>query len=200
MSAEKPVGIVLAGGASRRMGGNPKSLEALGDRTLLANAIERLAPQVQRVLVSGPKELRSHLADDIAVVADPFKDRRGPLAGILAGMIWCEENASNATSLVSVPVDTPFFPGDLAERLEAERPPEGNALARVGGKVQPAFGAWNVGMRASLQSFLLTTDTYKVLAFTDEHVCGYADFEDAEAFDNANTPDDLKRVRERAKA
>ena len=43
--AEKPAGVILAGGLSRRMGGGNKALRVLAGRTLLSRVIERLAPQ-----------------------------------------------------------------------------------------------------------------------------------------------------------
>lgn len=199
MSARPVVGAVLAGGASRRMGGSPKALERIGERTLLENAVERLRPQVDRVVVNGPEELREHVPGGVALVPDPFSDRRGPLAGVLAVLGWCERNEPDAVEVVTVPVDTPFFPTDLAEKLTNARDPQGNAIARADGKLQPTFGAWNVEMREQLQSFLLTSDTVKVLAFTERHACGFADFPDLAAFDNANTPDDLARIQAAAK-
>ena len=200
MSDDRPVvGVVLAGGASSRMG-TTKALERIGDRTLLENAVERLRRQVDRVIVNGPAELAETLPDDVPVVPDPFQDRRGPLAGVLAALAWTEREVPTAVVVVSVPVDSPVFPNDLVERLVEARDPEGNALARADGALHPTFAAWNVGMREALQSFLLTSDTMKVLAFTEQHGCAFADFEDPDAFDNANTPDDLARIRERMSA
>ena len=200
MSERRVIGVVLAGGASRRMGGMPKAKEAFGEGTLLTHAIDRLGDQVDRVIVNGPTDLTDSVPRDVEVIPDPFTDRRGPLAGILAALAWCEREVPDATELVSAPVDTPFFPEDLTARLTAARSPEGNALARSGGRTHPTFGAWNIALREALQSFLATSETNKVLAFTERHACGFADFDDPSAFDNANTPEDLGRVRERLRA
>lgn len=197
MSVRPTIGVVLAGGASRRMGGSPKALKTFGSGTLVTHAVERLRKQVDHVILNGPVELGEHVPDSVPIVPDPFAERRGPLAGVLAGLAWCEREVPDATTVISVPVDTPFFPFDLAARLTEARPPEGNALARAGGRTHPAFGAWNVSLREALQSFLATSDTNKVLAFTERHACGFADFADASAFENANTPEELARVRER---
>ena len=188
------VGVVLAGGASRRMGGSPKASMTLGRQTLLERAAERLRPQVDVLIVNSNDGLA---LDGVETVRDPFEERKGPLAGILAAMLWAEENAPTALHVASVPVDVPHFPHDLVERLHDIAPEDGCAIARAGGHPQPVFGLWPVQMREALQSFLLTSETLKIMEFVDSQDTGVAEFGDVRPFENVNTPEELEAARAR---
>ena len=190
------VGVVLAGGASRRMGGVAKATLHLDGETLAARAVRRLSTQVTDVLVNANDPGCEGLG--AGVVPDAFPDRRGPLAGILAGMEWCRSRRSGASHLASVAVDTPFFPDDLVGRLAAETSGDRIALVEAGGRPQPTFGLWPVALADELRSFLERDGSRKVLHFVDS-VGGYdgVAFDEA-AFENVNTPEELEAARRRA--
>ena len=176
------IGVVLAGGASRRMGDRDKLLETLGGRTLLANAIERLEPQVDRVVVAGPSTLEAHCS--VPVLPDPIEGRAGPLAGLLAAM-----GVAGDDMVLTVPADTPFFPTDLAQRLDGE----GAAIA-WNAFPQPVFGAWPAALEPRLRAFLERGER-KIMLFAREVGFRRASFEDELAFFNVNTLDDLRQAR-----
>ena len=178
------LGVVLAGGASRRMGTTDKVLVELGGRTLLARAIERLAPQVDRVVVNGPTALSVHC--DREIVPDTIEGRAGPLAGVLAALDASEEDA-----VVTVAVDTPFFPSDLAARLAGD----GIGVARVEDQLQPVFAFWPRGMRDRLATFLEGGDR-KIMMLANELGYRAVDFDTPYAFFNINEPADLVRAEE----
>ena len=105
----KVLGLVLAGGASSRMG-EDKALVQLAGESLVARAVRRLSPQVDRVILSA-----KHNYDlDIDYVRDE-QNGQGPVSGILAGLEYAR--AQGFASLLSVAVDTPFFPDDLGQQL-----------------------------------------------------------------------------------
>ena len=122
----RTVGVVLAGGASRRMGGSPKAAMTLGRQTLLERAAERLRPQVDVLIVNSNDDLT---LDGLETVRDPFEERRGPLAGILAATVWAERNATSCgrsrrpagatvpPSATSSPARRRFAPGFRAGRV-----------------------------------------------------------------------------------
>ena len=188
------IGVVLAGGASRRMGGSPKAAMVLGRETLLERAAARLRPQVDALVVNSNDGLA---LDGVETVRDPFADRRGPLAGVLAAMMWAEEHQPTALHVASAPVDVPDFPLDLVERLQGVIPNDGCAIARAGGHPQPVFGLWPVAMKGALQTFLLTSETLKIMDFVRGQETSQHDFGDAGPFENVNTPDDLAAARGR---
>lgn len=192
-------GVVLAGGASRRMGGEDKSGLTLDGETFLQRAVRRLAPQVDRVVVNGPAELREGPSfdpaqnalwvqrfGDVEIVPDTVPDRAGPLAGVLAVM----ERAAPGDAVVTAAVDTPFFPLDLVDRLRGE----GIAFAASGGRTHPVFGRWPTDLCADLRSALERGER-KILAFAERH--GYREVtftDEPDPFFNVNTPDDLARA------
>ena len=180
-------GVILAGGESRRMGSD-KALVLLDGRPLVAHVLDRIGPQVDRVLISANSNPARFAAFGCTVIPDAAS--QGPLSGILAALTHAA--AMGATHLVSTPVDTPFLPGDLVPQLllAAEGSPEGLALARTVDGDHPATALWPVALAPALAEFLAGGGA-KVTRFTDAHHAAHADFPDARAFLNLNTPKDV---------
>jgi molybdopterin-guanine dinucleotide biosynthesis protein A len=185
-------GVILAGGQARRMGGADKAFLPLAGQPLVHHVINRLQPQVFRVIISanGDPARFAGLACD--VVADSLP--QGPLSGVLAAMHHA--GTAGATHLVSTPCDTPFLPDDLVQRLiqAAETAPEGLALARTADGDHPASALWPIALAPALEAFLAAGGA-KVTGFADAHRTVRADFSDARAFMNLNSPEDLAAAR-----
>lgn len=173
-------GVILAGGAGRRMGGVDKALIQFRGETLVSQAIARLHPQVESLAVSYNGAL---LMTEFAILKDAAS--LGPLAGILAAMDW----AQGADAVVSVAVDTPHFPCDLVPRLHLAGN-GGLAVARAA-RVHPTFGIWPRTLRKDLADFLASGVNPKVMDFCTTHGAAFADFPNESAFANINTPQDL---------
>lgn len=174
------------------MGGADKALLRLAGTTLVARAVERLEPQVERLAISANGDAGRFASLGLPVLADD--DPMGPLSGVLAGLDWAAP--LGATAIVTVAVDCPFFPGDLVPQLAlaAEGSAGGVALARSGGDDHPTFGLWPVGLRGALRDFLASGAKARVRAFADMQAAARADFAMDGAFGNLNTPDDLARA------
>jgi len=148
--------IILAGGASRRMG-QAKCLLSLGDLTLAEWTVQRLAPQVSTLALNANEpeasRLRRHLT--CPILPDPLPDRPGPLAGLLAGLRWAETSFPASKWLITVPIDCPFFPLDLVKRLsDATEQGAGAAFASSGGRGHPVFGLWPIAAAQNLADYL----------------------------------------------
>lgn len=192
-------GLVLAGGLSRRMGGGDKGLLALGEKPMLAHVLERLGPQVGRIVLNANGDPARFAAFGLPVVADPIDGFVGPLAGVLAGLRWSAANAPDATHVASVSADAPFLPLDLVARLASavRDRPTAIAVARSDGELHPVIGLWPVALADDLET-ALRDGVRKVLAWTDRHGTVPVDFEMLSAggraidpFFNANTPEEL---------
>ncbi|WP_121062811.1 molybdenum cofactor guanylyltransferase MobA [Chachezhania antarctica] len=196
----KPLGLILAGGQARRMGGGDKGRLALGDGTLMSQVVERLRPQVGDMALNANGDPARFDDVGLPVLADSIDGFAGPLAGVLAGLDWAA--SQGATSIVSAAVDTPFFPADLVARLQdaamdmdhplalAATPDPERGLSR-----HPTFGLWPVALRDDLRA-ALTDGLRKVVQWTDRHGAALAVFH-ATPFDpffNVNTPEDLARA------
>ena len=181
-------GVILAGGQARRMGGADKAFVELAGRPLISHVLDRLEPQVERVLISANGDATRFGGLGCPVVADDKP--QGPLSGVLAALTVAA--GMGATHVVSTPVDTPFLPGDLAPQLllasEASR--EGLALAAAEDGDHPATALWPVALVPALAAYLATGEA-KVTRFTDAHDAARAYFPDPRAFLNLNTPEDL---------
>lgn len=193
-------GVLLAGGLSRRMGGGDKCLRPIGDKTMLAHAIDRLTPQVGTLVLNANGDPGRFTEYRLPVTADAIEGFAGPLAGVLAGMRWAQANTS-ARWIVTAATDTPFFPSDLVVRLvDGAGHHQGIiALAASGGKAHPVFGLWPIALADDLESWLSEGQNRKVLAWVDRHPRTDINFTgplvdgiELDPFFNANTPEDLE--------
>ena len=171
------------------MGGVAKAGLMLGRRTLLSHCIARLDPQVRGVAVNSNAPLNTTLP----VVPDTVAGHLGPLAGILAGLEWAA--SLGATHLVSVAVDTPFFPCDLVPQLllAGEGHTTGLAIAASTDGAHGTFGVWPVALQHALADFI-ENGGRRVRDFTEDQGAATAYFPDPKAFFNINTPDDLAQA------
>jgi molybdenum cofactor guanylyltransferase len=190
----KIAGLILAGGAGRRMGGADKAMLMLAGHPLIELCRDRLAPQVSVLAVSANGDPDRFLSLGVPVLRDGTADQ-GPLAGIVAGLGWAEN--MGATALATAAVDTPFFPLDLVQRL-SDAGGTGVAMAESDGRLHPTFALWprsawphvlaaHAGGTRSLQQVAGMVGLRRVLfdAVPD-------------AFFNINSPADIAAAQERA--
>ena len=112
-SNPKPVGLVLAGGHSRRYGSDKALARVVNDQPNVLLAVQRLLPHCQRVVVSvnnhNQAAVRACLGtlENVSLVTDsPTFADQGPLSGILAASL----TMAGPTSLVVTAVDYPSLP------------------------------------------------------------------------------------------
>ena len=190
------VGIVLAGGQARRMGGGDKCLLEIGGETLLSRAIDRLSPQVSELVINANGDETRFASFDPPVVKDTIEGFVGPLAGVLAGMRWAQAHAPDVPYIITAASDTPFFPRDLAQRLlfGAGNDRLSIVLAASNGRVHPVFGLWSVALADDLEK-ALNSGLRKILDWTDMHnmveVVFETDAAQIDPFFNVNRPEDL---------
>ncbi|MFC6792107.1 molybdenum cofactor guanylyltransferase MobA [Methylobacterium komagatae] len=187
------VGLILAGGLGRRMGGVDKTLLPLGGRPILARITERLRPQCGAGLALSANGDPARFSDafDGPVLPDPVPDLPGPLAGILAGL---EHGAGlpGVTHVLSVPGDAPFLPEDLVPRLAASLGPAPVAVAASGGRSHYTAALWSVALRDDLRAWLAAGER-RVGAFIARHGASVVDWPVApvDPFLNLNAPEDF---------
>ena len=194
MTAEPVLGLVLAGGLARRMGGGDKARIRIGGSTILERVLARLKPQCSTLILNANGDPKRFADTGLPVVADSVADFPGPLAGILAGLDWAAAEAPAIADMVSVPGDCPFLPADLVGRLvqarRAERVPL--ACARSGAWRHPVIGIWPVALRGDLREALIKKGLRKIETWTARHGVAIADWPDlpVDPFFNVNTPED----------
>ncbi len=202
--------VILAGGLSKRMGVEDKALMPIGGKPMIARVIERLRPQVERMVISANGDASRFAAFGLPVLPDTFENFPGPLAGLHAGLRWTEANFPEARFMASVATDTPFFPTDLVARLSEGCGRDENtvALAASSAGTHPIFGLWPVKLADVLDRAMKAGKAAKVLEFADRFMRLNVVFDDivlpdgetVDPFFNVNTPEDAAKAEEIARA
>lgn len=189
------VGLLLAGGRARRMGGGDKCRQVVAGRSLLERAIERTAPQVQRLVLNANGDAGRFADSGLPVIADVVDGHAGPLAGILTGLEWAAEHAPDCAWVASLATDTPFLPLDLVARLRAAAVEAAAdiACAGSGGRTHPVIGLWPVRLAGALRTALVDEDIRKIDRWTARCRVAVVDFDcdPVDPFFNVNAPEDV---------
>lgn len=192
---EATLGVLLAGGLARRMGGGDKPLRTIAGRSILERAIARLRPQVDDLILNANGDPARFGETGLVVVPDDVQGFAGPLAGILAALDWAAVHRPALRWVVSAAADTPFLPRDYVSRLHEARDAGGVPLAcaESGGQVHPVNGLWRVDLREDLRHALVVEDMRKIDRWTARHGVARASWpaEPIDPFFNANTPEDI---------
>lgn len=181
-------GLILAGGRGRRMGGVDKGLEPLRGKPMAQWVLERLAPQVDEVLINANQNTDAYGALGCRVVGDTVGGFAGPLAGLQSGLTHARHEL-----VITVPCDSPFLPRDLVARLRdaLERTHADLAVAKTGAQPHPVFCLCRRTVLPHLTAFLAGGGR-KIDAWYATLAVAEAGFDDeADAFANVNTPEEL---------
>ena len=214
-------GLILAGGRGTRMGRVDKGLQPFRGTTLVHNVLQRLSPQVHKAIINANRNLPQYQAaagDGVPVMADRMGGFEGPLAGLQTGLQACTTDL-----LLTVPCDSPFLPLDLAARLHAalqvedadvaiavtlEQDPEAVADPQTpahdgAGTLQrqrhPVFSLLKASLLPQLDAYL-ATGARRIQGWHQTLRVAEVLFDDARAFRNINTLEDLQRSEREAAA
>jgi molybdopterin-guanine dinucleotide biosynthesis protein A len=204
--ALETTGALLAGGRSSRMGRDKGPL-VIGGKPMIEHVIARLRPQVRRILISGNDEERYSgyclpVVPDVIGEGEIGEERAGPLAGLHAALLWALSETPDARFLLTVPVDTPFLPRDLTQRLAEGLHAAGatSAIAASGGRTHPVVGLWSIKLLAAVAA-VIQDGVRAMHRFAEQQGSTVVDFPSVAArgvsvdpFFNVNTPDDLQRA------
>jgi len=182
-------GIVLAGGQGRRMGGVDKGLVALHGRPMVAWVLERLAPQVDEIVINANQNLEAYGGFGRRVVPDEVDGFAGPLAGLHAGLA-----AVSHPLAVIVPCDSPFLPLDLVARLRDALGGNDLAVAKTGDQPHPVFSLVRRSVRAHLAAFLAGGGRKIDAWYASLKVVEVPFDDEADAFRNINTREELREA------
>lgn len=196
--------LLLAGGRSSRMGGVNKALLPFNGGTLSGAVLARLGRDFASLWVSANRDAEAFEREGFRTLPDVREGFPGPLGGIEALGVRLDAEASAVEWVMVAPCDTPFLPEDLFERLSAAA-----AADRAAGRAKPAYVAHAAGRLQSTAALLsrealrsagafLVAGERKLGLWYERMGAGVVRFEDAapEAFENINTPEDLRKWSE----
>ncbi len=190
------LGVIVAGGRSRRMGGGDKCLRTLGGRPILEWVVERARPQSGELILNANGD--PHRFDDfgLRVVPDMIEGDAGPLAGILTGLEWAKSNLPGCVWVASFAADAPFVPMDYIDRLlaAAEEMKAPLACAVSGGRTHPVCGLWRVELADDLRISIYEKDIRKIDRWTAQYPLASVEFssDPVDPFFNLNRREDLE--------
>ena len=180
-SANSITGLILAGGAGRRVGHRGRGLFHWQGKPLIDHVSAALKPQVAEMLISCNRNFSCYEKFASHIVVDSRRNFQGPLAGLEAASA-----AIKTQLLVVVSCDMPHLPGDLVERLiapllnVADNAPE-ISYAHDGMRAQYLCAGLRRDSLASLPHFLdeghrAVKDWYRsrnavAVDFSDQHAC-----------------------------
>ena len=190
MSGNKITGVILAGGLGRRMGGIDKGLQELRGRPMVHWVVERLAPQVDELLINANQNGERYAAFGHRVVPDQIPDFAGPLAGLHAAL-----SAAAHPLVATAPCDSPFLPADLVSRLFSALTATGAdlAVARTFDQPHPVFCLCRRDVLPHLTEFLAGGGRKIDRWYATLKVVEVAFDDEADAFENINTREELGR-------
>ncbi len=193
MIATKEItGVILAGGKGRRMGGLDKGLVEYQQKPLVAHVIERLEPQVGRLLINANRNADQYQSYGFPVIADQLADYQGPLAGFSAAMM-----AAKTDYVLTVPCDGPLLPTDLVSRLvkAMDRQKAKISVAHDGQRLQSVYALIKRDLLPSLQA-CIQTGQRRVDVWYASQAIALSDFSDTpESFSNINFPEDRDEIQ-----
>jgi len=182
-------GIILAGGLGRRMGGVDKGLQLLHGKAMIEHVLERLRPQVSEIVINANQNLDRYGAFGHRVVSDAIGGFAGPLAGLHAGL-----QAITQPLAVTVPCDSPFLPTDLVARLSAQIGDNDLAVAKTGDQPHPVFALVRQSVAGNLETFLASGGRKIDAWYAALKVVEVSFDDEADAFRNINTLEELGRA------
>ena len=188
--------MILAGGKSRRMNFNDKSLQKINKYSLIDRVIVRAKKQVDYLLINSNSDHIKNNYNKYIVIKDTIKGNLGPLAGVLSGLEWIEKKDSEINWLITFPVDSPFFPTDLVDIFLSHVNEEQIIVAESNSRIHPVFAMWNKNLIPYLKE-TLNNRNLKIDEFTKNFKMKVVKFPfiDYDPFFNINNQDDLIKAK-----
>lgn len=145
LTSHVPVlGVIFAGGASRRYGSD-KALAMLDGIPLLRWVIARATPQVDKLAISGG----ARDGFPLPYIPDTVKGA-GPLSALCSIFAWAERE--NMPLVATFSCDAPFIPFDIVGHLRMALDDFDCAVATQTEVVHPTFALWKTAARDKVET------------------------------------------------
>ena len=202
MSEHNILGVILAGGQSKRMGKDKLFLE-LDNKKLIEHTIDKVKKYFKKVIIITNQENEFFLKNSLTTVKDCIEGQLGPLVGILTAMKWAKENLSKCSWIATFPCDTPFFPESIIKSFieESEKKESLILCASSHGRKHNIFGLWSLDLYDKLKDDLINKKVRKVQDWTEKNKIKNLEFKfkDYDPFFNINTEEDLEFAKKLSK-
>lgn len=191
------VGVVLAGGQSRRMGTADKCLLPFAGAPMLEHVISRAKPQVDLLLLSANGDPARFAKFGLPIVPDVYPAHSGPLAGIISAMAHVSKQQPHARWLATFPCDAPLAPRHWVEQLRTLPQAVDVALAADLQRTHYTFGLWSMDCFELLKQLFASGQRALFAVVRTLHCATVPCHEHEFSFSNINTPRDLQQLQKR---
>ena len=190
MSENNILGVVLAGGKSKRFG-EDKSSVMLDGKTLIEHTLNKIKLKFKTIaIVSNNINLKNHI-----IIKDCIDGQLGPLVGALSAMKWIKKNNYSFNWIATFPCDTPFFNNSLIDKFIESSKSNDSLLyfAKSEKKRHNIFGLWSLGLIEILENDIIENNHRKVEKWANKIGVKTINipYDNIDPFFNINTKDDL---------
>jgi len=195
MNEHNILGVILAGGKSKRMGKNKLFLK-LNNIELIDHTIQKVKKSLKELIIITNQENEFFVKNNLTTVKDCIDGQLGPLVGILTAMKWAKENYPSCSWIATFPCDTPFFPeAVILQFIKESKKKESLILcASSHGRKHNIFGLWSLDLYDKLYNDLVNNKIRKVQDWTKANNIKNLEFQfkEYDPFFNINTAEDLE--------
>ena len=186
--------VILAGGKGSRLDKKGKFDQVFNKIPLLEHVFNKVKKQSDLIVVNfNKKEKKSNI--EIESIYDTYQDDIGPLAGIHSAIKYSNEKFGEVGMVCTVPVDTPFLPSDLIDKLyqNIKKHSSDISVAKSGTRKHPTIAIWKNSLLIKLEEYI-SNDIRKIDRFTGDMQVSYESWkiDGIDPFFNINNYDDLK--------
>ncbi len=198
MSENNILGVILAGGQSKRMG-KEKSILKLNDKTLIEHSLIKINQFLDNVIIISNKKINFISKYKVEIIEDCLEGNQGPLVGVLSAMEWVKKNNKKFSWLATFPCDTPFFPKDLISKFIKNSISKKKNLyfASSKGQRHNIFGLWSLSLYDKLKNDIINNNIRKVQYWAERNDMENIEFnfKKFDPFFNINTKEDLEYAK-----
>ena len=198
VNKENILGVILAGGQSRRMGNKNKLLATINNKSLLEITSNLVKNQLNRVIINSNTQVYSNNKLNFEIVPDEIDGYLGPLSGIFSAMKWSKKNFPECQWIASFPVDSIFFPDNFIDVMTSKIKKETQIVcAKSNGRIHPVFALWSIVLVNALEKALVEDGIRRIDEWTTRYNLEIVNFKfkKLDPFFNINTFDDLEKAK-----
>jgi len=194
MSENNILGVVLAGGKSKRFG-KDKSTVKLNNKTLIDHTLDKIKSKLNKIIIVS----NDKISKDYITIKDCIDGQLGPLVGVLSAMKWINKNNYPYNWIITFPCDTPFFDISIIDKFFEVSQLNDSLLyfAKTEEKRHNIFGLWSLKLIKTLETDIVKNNYRKVEKWADKIGVRTISisYKEVDPFFNINTKIDLEEAK-----
>tara|TARA_Y100000590_G_scaffold157194_1_gene180647 strand:+ start:186 stop:797 length:612 start_codon:yes stop_codon:yes gene_type:complete len=195
MNENNILGVVLAGGKSKRFGKDKTNIK-LGKKTLLGHTLDKVKSKLDKIIVVSNRDITT----DCTIIKDCLNGQLGPLVGVLSAMKWIIKNKYPYHWIITFPCDTPFFNASIVDKfVESSKKNDGPLhFVKSAERRHNIFGLWSLKLVETLEEDIIKNNYRKVEEWANKIGVKTINisFDNIDPFFNINTKEDLAKAEE----